>query len=135
MPNSMRRKNNKIVLIILAAAVVMLPVRYALATTSMMLHHGNVEMEQSIDQATHHAAHAEMDMDAAETNVAKSNGACSCNSACGGSCSGCPHTNLGLTPVILSSMVSEHGIWLLTGSDSVGIISSVEISPPKPLSV
>lgn len=131
----MRRKNNKIVLIILAAAVVMLPVRYALATTSMMLHQGNVEMEQSMGQATHHAAHAEMDMDAAETKVVNASGACSCDSACGGSCSGCPHTNLGITPVILSLMVSEHGIWLLTRSDSVGIISSVEISPPKPLSV
>lgn len=131
----MRRKNNKIVLIILAAAVVMLPVRYALANTSMMLHQGNVEMEQSMGQATHHAAHAEMDMDAAETKVVNASGACSCDSVCGGSCSGCPHTNLGLTPVILSLMVSEHGIWLLTRSDSVGIISSVEISPPKPLSV
>jgi len=151
----MRSGTKKIVMLFMAFAILLLPVRYALATSYMAQHNNNMEATQTQTQTQnsinfslyanygnldtnnlpHHANHADMDMDAVVVKEEKQQGACSCDVACSGGCSGCPHINLGMVSVFTSSGEPERGTWFFANEDSIGIATHVEISPPNPSSV
>ena len=129
----MQIRASKFVSIFLIAVLLLLPVRYVLAISPLVAHNSSMEMTQDIGRVMSHAAHA--DIYAALAKREKHNEASSCDGTCFASGSCCPHIDQGIIPVFTPSANPDHGVWLNTTADSVGINSPVEISPPKHHSV